>query len=399
MRAAKLFALGVLVVSPLCAFADASATIGALSPGPSVGVNTPLSFSVVTTGLTAPLSYILTDSFPGGANNSNIDHYGNFSWAPNRDDIGAHTIAVAVIDANGTTATAAVNVTVVAPTVSTSGLMPGTTVTFGNPLSFSVSSLGFIGPSYTVGDSFARSSLNFNSLRDTSFYWIPLLQDIGSHHLTITATDIQGHVASTSLDIVVDGIPTVQVPALTNGGSVAVGNTLSFTAVASGFTQPSFSVVDQFYANPASSTLKLTGATASWVPVYNDLGGHLLVVSATDAAGHSASTRVLVIVLPAGSATQPTQPTNTGGAGTTGSSAGNTGSGTSYVFKTYLGVGSRGAAVVALQQKLTALGYFSGEATGYFGNLTASAVKKFQQSMGLEQVGFVGPGTRAALNK
>ena len=40
----------------------------------------------------------------------------------------------------------------------------------------------------------------------------------------------------------------------------------------------------------------------------------------------------------------------------------------------------------------------SGDVTGYYGNLTTKAVRDFQLSKGLEQVGVVGPGTRAALN-
>lgn len=63
-----------------------------------------------------------------------------------------------------------------------------------------------------------------------------------------------------------------------------------------------------------------------------------------------------------------------------------------------LGVGSSGAQVRLLQNKLRALGYFSGEATGYFGIKTRAAVVAFQQAQGISPTGFVGPITRAALN-
>ncbi len=63
-----------------------------------------------------------------------------------------------------------------------------------------------------------------------------------------------------------------------------------------------------------------------------------------------------------------------------------------------LAVASTGEAVIQLQKLLTTLGYFKEEATGYYGQLTASAVSAFQRDNGLEPVGKVGPLTRAVLN-
>ena len=68
-------------------------------------------------------------------------------------------------------------------------------------------------------------------------------------------------------------------------------------------------------------------------------------------------------------------------------------------FTQYLTVGSSNSQVSALQSLLKKLGLYSGPVTGNFGPLTEAAVKKYQQSRGLDQVGVVGPGTRAALNK
>lgn len=70
-------------------------------------------------------------------------------------------------------------------------------------------------------------------------------------------------------------------------------------------------------------------------------------------------------------------------------------------FKSFLELGMRSSEVKALQDKLKALGHFDPkiDSTGYFGPVTFDAVKKFQKANGLAQVGFVGPGTRAALNK
>ena len=58
-----------------------------------------------------------------------------------------------------------------------------------------------------------------------------------------------------------------------------------------------------------------------------------------------------------------------------------------------------GPDVMELQKRLSAFGYFTGDATGYFGSATAAAVKKFQTANGIEATGYVGSLTRAALNK
>ncbi len=69
-----------------------------------------------------------------------------------------------------------------------------------------------------------------------------------------------------------------------------------------------------------------------------------------------------------------------------------------FRFTRGLALGSRGEEVKELQNRLIALGLLNVEATGYFGKLTKAAVMKFQEMNGLEQVGNVGPKTRALLN-
>ena len=64
-----------------------------------------------------------------------------------------------------------------------------------------------------------------------------------------------------------------------------------------------------------------------------------------------------------------------------------------------LDVGMSGSDVTALQQFLAAdtSVYPEGLVTGYYGNLTASAVGRFQAKNGLESVGRVGPITLSVL--
>ncbi len=77
---------------------------------------------------------------------------------------------------------------------------------------------------------------------------------------------------------------------------------------------------------------------------------------------------------------------------------GNTSGASSYHFTELLTLGSQDAQVTALQKRLAADGYYSGAITGFYGTLTQAAVKKFQSANGLDVKGYVGPGTRAALN-
>ena len=70
-----------------------------------------------------------------------------------------------------------------------------------------------------------------------------------------------------------------------------------------------------------------------------------------------------------------------------------------YTFTSFLNIGSIGEEVRQLQTKLKTLGYFTYEyITGYYGPITAQAVKDFQKANNVEVVGYVGPKTRFALN-
>ena len=64
-----------------------------------------------------------------------------------------------------------------------------------------------------------------------------------------------------------------------------------------------------------------------------------------------------------------------------------------------LAVGSRGSAVVVLQQRLSALGYWCGVADGVFGDLTRQAVVAVQKVAGLGRDGVCGPMTWSALDR
>jgi hypothetical protein len=61
--------------------------------------------------------------------------------------------------------------------------------------------------------------------------------------------------------------------------------------------------------------------------------------------------------------------------------------------------GAKGAEVVALQERLTELGYWHGKADGKFGSTTQQAVFAVQKAAGIGRDGTVGPKTRKALDQ
>jgi peptidoglycan hydrolase-like protein with peptidoglycan-binding domain len=63
----------------------------------------------------------------------------------------------------------------------------------------------------------------------------------------------------------------------------------------------------------------------------------------------------------------------------------------------YLELGSTGPRVLALQQRLTALGYWLGTPDGIFADSTQQAVYALQKAAGIERDGIVGPETETAL--
>jgi len=70
-----------------------------------------------------------------------------------------------------------------------------------------------------------------------------------------------------------------------------------------------------------------------------------------------------------------------------------------FKFTRNFGMGTTNNDVLELQKRLTEEGVYTGSVTGKFGRQTFAAVKLFQKQNGLKQLGYVGPGTRALLNK
>ena len=367
-------------------------SIGSLSPGSSIDVGQTVFFSASASGFTNP-QYSVTDSvMTSSLTPSAINSSGGFSWTPKSQDVGGHNITVIVSDSLGDSANSTVNINVGVATSTIQSLSPGSSVFPGQNVTFTVVPTGFTNPTYNVNDSFyggsvGNSNINYNG----NFSWTPNQNDVGAHNISITVSDSTGNSSTVWQQIIVSGTG-LSIGSISPGTTITPGTTFAFIATTSGFTSQSYySVSDLFNGTSISNNNITSGGIFSWTPLLSDVGVHTITVSTLDNFGRSVRGSVVVTV----------NPTSVSAYGVSAGASGGTVSGGSTVahtFLTNLNIGSTGADVTTLQTILSQKGFFSGPISGYFGALTAAAVKKFQTANGVSPLGNVGPATRAALN-
>src|SRR3989338_5177379 len=110
---------------------------------------------------------------------------------------------------------------------SPAGAVPARTNT-----TFTIVPSGFSPYMYVISDAFGTSSVsNSNISGNGGFSWTPIVSDIGTHPLTITASDNVGNAASTTAAIVVAPPPSLLIQSLVPGQTVMPAARLSFTVI------------------------------------------------------------------------------------------------------------------------------------------------------------------------
>ncbi|MGC9602763.1 MAG: peptidoglycan-binding protein [Minisyncoccia bacterium] len=364
-------------------------TIQGLTPGTAVVVGNPLTFTAAASSFINP-SFTVSDSFVGSSiSNADINAGGNFNWTPTANQVGTHVLTVYANDTSGHSANVTETIVVQNPNIAVTSISPGNNINPSATVTFNLTQAGFVNPSYTLSDSFVNTSITNNNINSAGlFTWTPATNQAGTHPLMIYASDSEGHLATTTITLYVIQPVSIALTAPSPSSVVSPGTTVFFNAQAYGFTNPSYAVVDSLSGSSVNNSDINSAGNFNWTPTTKDIGVHTLTVSAVDIYSHFSNAATTITV-----SNNAAQTTTTSSQTTT---ASNSTSG--FVFINYLSPGITSSDVTQLQTILTQQGYFTGPITGYYGPLTEAAVVAYQAAHGIDQLGVVGPATRAALN-
>ncbi|MDZ4226952.1 MAG: hypothetical protein U1D26_00570, partial [Patescibacteria group bacterium] len=280
IAASVLAAAFFLAATP--AFADTSLAIQSLSPGSSVNVGSSLTFTAITSGLSAPITYTISDTLSGSTLSSSNFASGssNLSWTPAAADVGTHNVTVTATDGSSQTASVQQTITVLpAPSVSLESISPDTKVPVGTELTFTATPSNFSNTSYsfTLSDTDSVSTIK-NSNIDSSghFKWTPRSVDLGLHTLTVQVNaGSQMAKVSQRIDVLdasyvpaasSDSSRTLTLTPLSPSTTVAVGTPISATAVTTGFTPTSYFTSDSFPGTSITYATVSASGIFSWTP-------------------------------------------------------------------------------------------------------------------------------------
>lgn len=411
----KYISFALLLFTLVCIFLPTShveartVSIGTVTPNTTVSVGTTISFNITSDDYVR-LTYTISDSLAGSTiSNSSINTVGTFSWTPLETDIGVHNLVITAIDPLGVKSTHYQTLTVTqASAVNIVAVSPGPSVFPNNGVSFGVSALGYVNPTFSLSDSFSGSSItarNIDSFGNVN--WTPKESDVGIHNLAVRVYGLGGRQDTVYQTITVNGV-SMKEPSRTNDSSVAsavayVGTTFNFSTNLYGLTYPTYSLSDSL----GNSTLDSTAINVnnfSWKPEPQDIGRHVITITASDGTNVSKTQLIVNVQSKTIANTSATNSTNSNistvvSPTVNAKSTSSTSNVESYVFKKALSVGSKGSEVIELQKRLKAEGLYSGPINGSFGPLTKAAVIKFQGAHGIAKLGSVGPATRVTLNK
>jgi len=312
---------------------------------------------------------------------------------------GTHQFTARAVDVAGNESVDSSSLTIMVDTTAPSAPSVALTTDTGSSASDTISSVGTLSLTGVESGASVAYSIDGGTVFTANFTAVE-----GANSVHVRQTDVAGNVSSAQLFTFTYD---TTAPVITRSGSSPIN---TFAGAQFPYADAGATALDAVDGNLTNSIVVVNG-------VNNLLGGtYTVTYNVTDAAGNIASTvtrTVHVVPVGSGSAAPGAVPSGGGGGGgsfvavstpaanSTPTSQGQVlGATTSFNFTRALVAGTRGTEVAELQKKLIAEKLLSpGLATGFFGSLTANAIKAFQKKYGIEQTGTVGPKTRAQLNK
>lgn len=186
-----------------------------------------------------------------------------------------------------------------AGTVTINGLSPSDTVKVGVTVFFNAGAIGFTNPVFSLYDSFAGSSITGDKINAFGgFVWTPRTQDIGSHKITVTATDPDGTTASADQSITVSAPATASITDVV-GTSTTPGSKVSFSVTTANYSSPTYTISDSFQGSSVLPIALTSAGKFEWTPTRYDIGTHTFTVNVSDASGNSATLTQTIEVKPA----------------------------------------------------------------------------------------------------
>ena len=265
-------------------------------------------------------------------------------------------------------------------------------------MTFTVSQNNFVNPTYSLSDPFSGTTILNSDINSSGiFNWIPTASDIGSHTITIYASDFSGHSANTVEQITVSQSSSTSQPVLSQSSvSLATGQTSTISITGSG----NYYVASN--SNPSAATVVINGsiATISGLTTTATLPsgcttGYLFSPTTGQSCSISSAGVSSVSICQSGGQCVTLNITVTQGTAVTSISQ----TATSYIFTKNLKYNDKGADVLALQKILVKLGFLTTTPNGHYGPATVTAVKKLQAAHKIRQLGSFGPATMALLNQ
>ena len=176
--------------------------------------------------------------------------------------------------------------------VSIQSLTPGTSISAGTNVSFTVSVSGLSSPTYTVSDSFGGSSVSNSNINSSgNFSWTPNSSDVGTHVLNIQIQDSASSIATGIQEqITVNAASaSLSIASLSPGSLINTGQNVTFNVIPYGFNSPSYTISDSFGNSTISNSDINSSGNFSWTPNSDDVGVHNLTIYATDSSGYNSS--------------------------------------------------------------------------------------------------------------